>query len=103
MSKQLLKAADAAYRYGMLIVILVLLAWQIRWYFTFAHVYNGDPYGTGILVLALLFNHLAFAFNWPRAVAIALWVLAGSWIVFSLFYVFYLSRVLYPLETPPVP
>jgi len=81
------------YRYGMLIVVLVLLVWQTRVYLSLPSSYDGDPYGGYVVLLMLLFNHLASAFKWPKGIATALWVLAWSWIIFSLFYILILSGI----------
>ena len=82
----------------MLIVILILIAWHLKLYFTRPPTFEGDPYGGLILVLALLFSHFAFAFKWRRSVSIALSILAYGWIFFTVFYIFYLVHVLYPSE-----
>jgi len=84
------------YRYPMLIAILLLLALHIQWYVTLPPGYHYDPYRGFVVVLMLLFNHLAFLFKWPPSVTVILRILALSWTVFGLFYAFYLSRVLYP-------
>ncbi len=90
-------AAGPVYRYGMLVFILGLLAWNIHWHLTLPPSYDGDPYSTSIIILTLLFNHLVAAFKWPRHVSVVLWALSWSWMAFTLFYVFYWGRVLYPL------
>jgi hypothetical protein len=95
------EAAPPIYRYGMLIFILVLLAREIQLHLTLPPAYNSDPYEGFVGVLMLLFNHLAMAFRWPRGVAVALWVLAWSWIVFGCFYILYLSHALYPSSPSP--
>jgi hypothetical protein len=89
------------YRYGMLLFIIGLLAWLIHLDLTSPPSYYSDPYGPYIVPLMLLFIHLAYAFKWPRLVSIGLQTLAWSWIVVGLFYIFYLSRVLYPLPVWP--
>ncbi len=93
------EAVSPAYRYGMLIFILVMLAWQVEWYVTLRPDYDYDPYGTGVVLLMALLGHLASAFKWPKRVTVALCVLALSWSLFGLFYLIYLSPVLYP--SPP--
>ena len=90
------------FRYGMLAFILGLLARQIKISLMFP-TYDGDPYGNYVVSLMLLFNHLVFAFKWPRRVARALWILSWSWLIFGLFYILYLSNVLYPLPQLPIP
>ncbi|MHC4596536.1 MAG: hypothetical protein ACYS19_16540, partial [Planctomycetota bacterium] len=90
------EAAGPVYRYGMLVFILVLFAWQIHLHLMLPPAYPYDRYGNHVCILMLLFNHLAMAFKWRRGVAVALWVLSWSWIVFGLFYILYLSHALYP-------
>jgi hypothetical protein len=96
-----LKADHPAYRYGMLALILVLLAQNIHLYLGLPPAYRGDPYGNGVVGLMLLFVHLAYWFRWPSAIAVALKFLAWGWLVFGAFYIFYLSHVLYPLPSSP--
>jgi hypothetical protein len=82
--------AGPAFRYGMLIVALVLLANDVLF-----HLRSGpiDHYMNTVVVLMLLFNHLAFAFKWSTHVTIALRVLAVGWIAFGLPYVFFWAGV----------
>ena len=88
------------YSYGMLVLILGLVAWDIQWYVNLPAGYSYDPYGNGIGALALLLAHLAFQFRWPIRVTIVLRILALAWLLFAFVYVFYLSRVLFPIMTP---
>lgn len=83
-------------RYGILILILGLLAGNLWWYLGLSPTYDGDPYMLFVVVLVGLFNHLAYSFEWRPAVAVALRALAWGWIVFACLYVFYLTRILYP-------
>jgi hypothetical protein len=83
-------------RYGILIVILGLLAVNLWWYFRLSPAYSGDPYTLFVGGLTGLFCHLAFSFQWRPSVTVALRVLTWSWLVFAFFYAFYLTRVLYP-------
>ena len=62
---------------------------------------RSDPYRGVVVILAFLLLFLANRFAWPTRVTVILRVLAWICVVFALFYIFYLSRVLYPL--PPVP
>lgn len=57
-----------------------------------------DPYGGFIVLLMLLFNSLPSAFQWRRSVAVALGPLSWGWMVFGSFYIFYWSRILYPIH-----
>ena len=92
-----------AYRYGILVLIFGLLAWRIKWHLTLSPSYSYDPYSGHIFALMLLFNHLTGAFKWPYRITVALWILCWSWIAFGLFYICYLSGVLYPLPSLPTP
>jgi hypothetical protein len=89
------KPAHPAYQYGMLLVILGLFAWNIHFRLGLPPGYGGEPYSGFVVVLMLLFNHLAYQFKWPRYVTATLRVLAWSWIAFGFFYLFFWSRVLY--------
>jgi len=88
------------FRYGMLFLILGLCGWEIKSFFNRPTGYWGDPYGGFVGCLMLLFNHLAFFFEWRRRVGIVLYVVAVIWILFGAFYFTYLSRLLYPLPVP---
>ncbi len=72
------------------------MRWRIRSCLTRPPTYRGDPY-TGIVgSLLLLFLHLAFSFEWRPSVTAVLRALVHIWILFAGFYIFYLTRVLYP-------
>ena len=90
------KAEHPVYRYGMLVFLLILFAWEIESHLTLPPSYEYDPYRGYVFFLMLLFNHLSFAFKWPKGIARFLWILALSWIVFAFFYILYLSHALYP-------
>jgi hypothetical protein len=87
--------------YGFLAVIVMLLIGDIQWQLSLSPSYPYDRYGNFVLLLMLLFNHLAFQFRWPAAVTAALRLLALGWIVFGLFYICYGSRILFPLNGSP--
>jgi len=69
-------------------------------FYTLTPTSRSDPY-RGVVILTFLLLFLANRFVWPKPVNIILRVLAWICFVFALFYIFYLSRILYPL--PPVP
>lgn len=49
-----------------------------------------STYGTVVVALMLLFNHLAYGgFNWPRRITAAIRMLTWSWIVFGSSYIVY--------------
>ncbi len=82
--------AGPAYRYGMLVFVLILLANDTLLRLRFGAV--GHCMNT-VVVLMLLFNHLAFAFTWRTGVTIALRILALGWVAFGLPYVFYWAGI----------
>ncbi len=85
------------YRYGMLFIILSLLGWEVESFLNRPPGALGDPYSTFVCCLSLLLTHLAYFFEWRRCVAVALIVVAAVWILFAIFYIHYLSPLLYPL------
>lgn len=85
------------YRYGMLILLLGLLACNILLCLSALHRGNRNPYGGLIVNLILLFNHLSFVYKGRhRWVRVAFEVLSLVWLVFGFLYFFYWSDVLYP-------
>lgn len=85
-----------AYRYGMLLVFLGLFGWLIKLFLNCPPGDWDDPYRNIVGWLMLLLNHLAFFFEWRRRVGIVLCVAAVIWTLFGLFYIVYLSQLLYP-------
>lgn len=77
------------FQYGMLVVCLLLIAWNIKWLSGLPPDYPYERYGCAIVTLALLFNHLAFWFRWPASLTVALRLLALGWLAFLLFYICY--------------
>jgi len=93
----------SAYRYGMLVFILLLLASNIHWRFPLPYV-RQESYGSYsgvILSLALLFNHLAFTFRRPPFIAAALPIWALAWSIFALLHSVYWSYILHALPSSP--
>jgi hypothetical protein len=78
---------NPVYRYGILVLILAVFAWEIKLRLTIPPAYRGNLYDNYAVVLMLLFMHLSFAFKWPKSVARALWILALSWFAFFFFYI----------------
>lgn len=77
------------YRYGMLLVLLPLIAFNVHWLMTLPPDYPYDRYNSLGISGLLLFNHVAFAFPWKKPVA---WALCAASILFGvigLFYVLY--------------
>jgi len=87
----------AEFRYGFLALTCALLAWSVYLFFTRSPHYHGDPYGSLIIAVMLLLNHVSAHFRLPPRVTVAARILAIVWLAFSLVYVFYLSRLLFPL------
>lgn len=81
------KDMGPAYRWGMLTVVLFLLALNMKWQLNLTPAYSGDRYGNLVVVLMLLLNHLAWCFRFPPTVLFALRVLAGSWVILGGAYV----------------
>lgn len=90
--------AWAGFRYGFLALICALLAWNVYIFIVDSPYYHGDPYGSMIIATMLLFNHAAFQFHLPPRITVATRILAIGWLAFGLVYVFYLSRILFPLR-----
>ena len=84
------------YRYGFLILILALLLNWILWLWRLSPSYPYERYGNGIIVGGLLFNHLAFAFNWRPSIGFFVRLIACVWLLFAFFYILYLSKILFP-------
>jgi hypothetical protein len=86
---RVLSVMNSAYRYGLLVLLLGILAERIQWYISLPPTYEGDRYGGAIVVMALLFNHLACEFKWRFWIRVAFRVLAVGWVIFVGFYFFY--------------
>lgn len=90
--------AWAGFRYGFLVLICALLAWNVHLFITRSPHYRGDPYANLILVVMLLLNHVSIHFRLPSRVMVAIRILALGWLAFGLVYVSYLSPLLFPLR-----
>lgn len=91
------KTVHPAFKYGMLVPILALCAWAIGLHVVYGTASDGRFYFVDVLAIQFLLIHLSVGFNWRcRGVAVALSICSWLWIAFTLFYVLYLSRVLYP-------
>jgi ABC-type multidrug transport system fused ATPase/permease subunit len=76
------KPRTAGYRYGFLTLILSL--------FVFHAFDSSRHYWSGFLVpLMLLFNHLAFQFQWSRPMLVAMRACAYFWLAFGFIAIFY--------------
>ena len=84
------KDVNPAYRWGMLTVVLLLLAWNINFLLNLSPAYSGERYMNLVVVLMLLFNHLAGSFRFPPTVTLAVRVLAYGWVVLGCAYFFVL-------------
>jgi hypothetical protein len=83
------KPTTPGFRYGVLVIYLLLLALHIQLSFSLSAHYFYEDSLVGVVALMLLFNHLAFVFRWSTRVTIALRMLALSWLAFSFVYIFY--------------
>ena len=90
------KQRSPLFRYGMLVVALLLLAFHISWQLSLPPDYPYDRYGSGVIALMLLLNNLAYQFRWSTPVTAGLRLRAWGWIAFGCFYIFYWSHTLYP-------
>lgn len=81
----------------MLVIIMALLGFNAWWFLNLSPKYPHDPYTNFVVVIMLLLNHLSGQFIFPRRTTIIIRVASWLCLVFGLFYIFYLSRVLYPL------
>ena len=87
------KSKHPAFSYGFLAVILTLLAFDLYWRMTLPPFYPHDRNINLVVVLMLLFNHLAYQFRWPPAATAGLRLLAWGWLVFGAFYIYFSWRV----------
>jgi hypothetical protein len=102
--KKAILNARLLFGYGMLIFIFIMFVERIKWHLMLPPDYKYDRYMNDVILFALLFNLLAFAFKWPnKGITVALWVIAWSWLIFTYFYILYLSDILYPLTPLPIP
>ena len=76
------------WKYGMLAIILWLLAYNLmhllKW-----HNFAYDEYGNLIIALMLLFNHIAYNFTKTGWKSRVMKTVARVWIVFGLVYIFW--------------
>ena len=86
------------FAYGFLVFFVLLLMWNVQLWRSVPPSYPYDRYSNLVLMLMVLFGHLAFQFRWPPRVMAALRLLALGWCLFGLFYVLYWSHVLFPLK-----
>lgn len=90
------KTVHPAFKYGMLVPVLGLCAWSIWIHIVYDTPSNGDPYLLDVVAILLLLNHLSESFKWRRGVAVALRIFSWLWMVFTFFYLLYLSPMLFP-------
>jgi hypothetical protein len=77
------------YRYGMLVVLLPLMAFNVHTLMNLPPDYPYDRYNSLVVTGMLLFNHVAFWFPWRKPVARGLCVAAILLGIIGLFYVLY--------------
>jgi hypothetical protein len=95
------EVSHPVYRYAMLVFILIMFGLCIRWQVMLPPTYDGDRYVLYVLLFAMLLNHLACAFKWPRRINVALWVFTWSWLIFTIFYCLFLPHFLFPSYPSP--
>ena len=74
--KKASQLGDPVFRYGMLLVLLGLLAADVHWDLNPSPASDPERYMNAAVVFMLLLNHLAFAFKWPFYVTISLRIVA---------------------------
>jgi hypothetical protein len=82
------KPLHPAFRYGMLILCLLLLIGNLL---LLSRTTDNNPYhryGNLVITLMLLINLLAFQFHWPTTITMALRVLAWAGTIFACLYTF---------------
>lgn len=75
------KPLDPWLRYGFLALCLGLLGWHLCW--LVGHSWMRGRENISLVLVALLLNHLAFRFSWPRTVTASLRLAACAWLVFA--------------------
>ena len=75
------KLRNAGFRYGFLAAICALLISDVL-------IPSTHYYGSLVVPVMLLFNHLAFQFRWPRGVMVTLRIIALGWLVGGSIYIF---------------
>jgi hypothetical protein len=79
---------NPVFAYGFLVVILLLLVERIWWFISLPPQYPYERYTGFVVVLMLLFNHLAYQFRLPTRLTVFCRILAIVWLAFGLFYIF---------------
>ena len=77
-----------SYKYGFLALILCLLIWDIRLLLERQN-FDYDQYGGLIIVLMLLFNHIAYCITKKGWLSRVMKTIAWVWIVFGFAYLFW--------------
>jgi hypothetical protein len=91
-----LEPTHPLFRYGMLAIIALLLAQDIRVRLILRPGWPDDGYTNLICILLVLFSYLSYQFTWPRFLAGLLAVLSWrGWMILAICYIcyFYASRV----------
>lgn len=67
------KPVSPAMRLGFLVLCTGLLVWHVAWLGRHTVAFHDDRHRiVGLVLVALLLNHLAFRFAWPRPATVAL-------------------------------
>lgn len=81
-----------AYRWGMLAMILALLAVNTMVSLNYRLSFSSASYGNFVVVLMLLLNHVSGNFRFSRTLTLALRVLAWGWLVLGCSYICFLLK-----------
>ena len=81
--------------YSVLITALLLFAFSIWVFCTTPATYHHDRYMGLVVSIMLLSNELAFQVRWQPILTAALRIFSLVWMIFSFFYIFYWSNILF--------
>lgn len=82
-------------KYIFLLFILTLLAFYSWIFWITPASYPHDRYSGFVIGFMLLFNLLAFQFPWQPVMTAVLRMLSAVWTLFGVYYIFYLSHILF--------
>ncbi len=81
-----------SFRYGFLLLIICLLIWDVASLLERRN-FGYDQYGNLIIVLVLLFNHIAYQLTKKGWLSRVMKTIAWIWVVFSFAYIFWIFYI----------
>jgi hypothetical protein len=78
-----------AVRYGLLLALVGLLAFDLLRNFVLFPTFHPDHYANTVVILMMLFSHLAFQFRWPSIATVALRAVVFMSLLFGLPYILF--------------